>query len=480
MSHKPDPNKNVTLTIDGITVTVPEGTRILEAAKQANVQIPTLCEHPDLCKRALCRICVVEADGRGKLIAACANDVWEGVSIVTNNKRLLEIRKTILELILANHPQDCLFCVRNKNCELQTLAEQFGIRNGDGETPPFDRSEIARKQAACKIDRCSSAEKEIIIFDRNKCVKCGRCVEACQEEQTIRAINTSCRSHEFNVSAPFEQTLESSGCVFCGRCAEVCPVGAIYEKDQTSQVSACINSGRAEGRQTIAQVYPELTAAMDHEFGITNGFDTSRTVTTGKLVAAIKLLGFNKVFDASVAADITNSELENELERRLQNSGNLQSNLPMITGSSESVALFVKNFYPDLAGHLAEGKNPRRVFADTIKKSYAAAEGLDASNITTVSFVYGINQKYGSGGNDFALTAKELARMIKAAGIMIETLPEEPFDTIDVLNQNSAAVSETQEEIVYGFAEARKALEAVRNGEFALKCGAHNWIEIHL
>jgi NADH dehydrogenase/NADH:ubiquinone oxidoreductase subunit G len=217
MSHKPDPNKNVTLTINGISVTVPEGTRILEAAKKANVHIPVLCEHPDLCKRALCRICVVEADGRGKLIAACANDVWEGVKIVTNNLRLIEIRKTIVELILANHPQDCLSCVRNKKCELQTLAAELGVR-----ASPFDRVEEAPRPPV--------VEKELVL-DMDKCIKCCRCVEVCQEVKKIGAINTSSRSKKFEITTPYKQSLEESRCDFCLKCAEVCPVGAIYKRE---------------------------------------------------------------------------------------------------------------------------------------------------------------------------------------------------------------------------------------------------------
>lgn len=220
--HKPDPNVKVNLTINGTPVTVPEGTRILEAAKQANVKIPTLCEHPDLCKRGLCRICVVEADGRGKLIAACANDVWEGVKIVTNNLRLLNIRKTIVELILANHPQDCLTCVRNTKCELQTLAAEMNIRKVPYESVVQQEKEIAEEG---KNDK---GEIVTLVRDMDKCVKCCRCVEACQNVEKIGAINTSYRSKNFSITTPFNQSLKESNCNMCGKCAEVCPVGAIY------------------------------------------------------------------------------------------------------------------------------------------------------------------------------------------------------------------------------------------------------------
>ena len=220
MSHKPDPNKNVNLTINGIPVTVPEGTRIIEAAKKVNVKIPTLCDHPELCRRGWCRICVVECDGRGKLVAACANDVWEGVNIVTNNFRLFDVRKTILELILANHPQECLFCVKNKKCELQRLAENFGIRN-----EPFER--CLHEDDSTNKDIVESNGKTI-VRNMGKCIKCGRCVEACNEHLAF-AINTKGRSHEFTISTPYDRSLSETPCDFCGKCAEVCPVAAFYE-----------------------------------------------------------------------------------------------------------------------------------------------------------------------------------------------------------------------------------------------------------
>jgi len=447
MSHKPDPSKSVNLTIDGVRVTVPEGTRILEAAKKANVKISTLCEHPDLCKRAICRICVVECDGRGKLAAACANDVWEGVSVVTNSLRLFDIRKTILELILANHPQDCLSCVRNTKCELQSLAEAYGIRGSS-----FGRNDGGGKPVI---------ESETIVRDMEKCVKCGRCVEACQEEQTIRAINTSRRSHEYGISAPYNQALEESACVFCGRCAEVCPVGAIYENDRTAEVWASLNDS---GRRTIAQVPEGLVLNVGEDTG---------AVTTGKIVTALKLLGFDKVYDAGVSAEISNSELIEELQKRISAGGKL----PLISGNAEGVNQFVKNFYPDLAGNLAAGRNPRRIFTEVIKSEYAAAEKTDISGIMSVSFVRGIAGKYGAGGKtDIAITAGELARMIKLAGINIAGLSESSFDTVKIdppKRDKWGGPDIIQKEKIRGFAQARKALETVREGKCASK-----WVEI--
>ncbi len=445
--HQPDPNKSVNLTINGIPVTVPEGTRILEAAKKANINIPTLCEHPELCKRALCRICVVECDGRGKLIAACANDVWEGVSIVTNNSRILNIRKTIVELIMANHPQECTFCVRNTKCELQSLTKLYNIVN-----PLF--------QNDC-VDHPPTIESETIVRNMEKCVKCGRCVEACQEVQTIRAINTSHRSKEYEISTPYGQALKESSCVFCGQCASVCPVGAIYEHDQCAEVRAALNDS---GRKTIAQIPPSFVPALENALSLAAG-----TISIGKINFAVKLLGFDQVYDMKTAEASASAEIIGEVKARKDSAGKL----PIISGCAEGVGNFVKNFYPDLESHLTAEKTARRTFASVIKNSYAKESGIELSSITTVSLVPCLAQKYAADKNktDFALTAAEFARMINLAGIIIETLPEEQFDAVNIKlpKQNISVKKET----VCGFAQGRKVMEAIREG----KCNA-DWVEI--
>jgi iron only hydrogenase large subunit-like protein len=459
MSHyQPDPAKSVNLTIDGIPVTVPEGTRILEAAKKVNVNIPTLCEHPDLCKRALCRLCVVECDGRGKLAAACANDVWEGVNVVTNNKRIQNIRKTIIELIMANHPQDCNSCIRSKKCELQALSKRFNILE------PLIQNDCP--------DRLPLVESETIVRNLDKCVKCGRCVEECQEVQTIRAINTSYRSKDYEVSTPYGQTLKDSSCVFCGQCAAVCPVGAIYEHDQSVEVlESLANAASTSGSKSIAQISKAFVSALEREYAFAAG-----TFSTGKIIAALKLLGFYKVYDEEIAAIAVYSEIGGEIQAWQK--GGKQ---PVITGCSEGVGNFVRNFYPDLAVHLTAEETPRRIFASFIKNDLAKSAGLDLSNITSVSFVPCIAQKYTTERDktDFALTAPELARMFKFAGIMIETMPEEPFDTVNanLPNQDNPKGSPKEitvkKERVCGFAQGRKVMETIREG----KCDAQ-WVEI--
>jgi len=458
--HKPDPNVKVNLTIDRIPVTVPEGTRILEAAKQANINIPVLCEHPDLCKRALCRICVVECDGRGKLVAACANDVWEGVNIVTINQRLSLIRKTIVELILANHPQDCLSCVRNKTCELQALALKYCVGASS-----FENS----------VDKSAATiENDTLVRDMSKCIKCGRCVEACQEIQTIGALNTSHRSDEFTVSTAYKQSLKKSPCVFCGQCASVCPVGAIYAHDQTADVQAALNDNN---EKKIALISPVLASAVNTELGFEPG-----TVTAGKLIKAVRLLGFDKVYDASTAADYINSNISREIDKRKENS---YAKLPIISGCSDGVTRFITNFYPDLEFFLASGKNSRHEYASAVKREYAIEAGVNISDVTLVYFVPCIAQKYAARQEKTSLflTAKELARMIKMAGIIVDTLPDDMSEnqadnpcknTFDNINIHIPQPLGAEKKVtVYGYAQARVVMEKIQKGG----CNA-DWVEI--
>jgi NADH-quinone oxidoreductase subunit G/NADP-reducing hydrogenase subunit HndD len=471
MSHyNPDPGKNISLTIDGIPVTVPEGTRILEAARKVNVHIPTLCDHPDLCKRAVCRLCVVECDGRGKLAAACANDVWEGVNIVTHNDRITGIRKMIIELLLANHPQECLNCIRSKNCELQSLAANFGIREQS-----FRHDALNRRPPV--------TENKILVRDMGKCVKCGRCVEACQEIQTVRNLNTSHRGIHYEISTPYGQALVDGLCVFCGQCAAVCPVGAIYEHDQSADVWKILNDSE---RHTAVQITGALGTALDKELGLPPG-----TFTAGNMVTALKRLGFDKVFDTQISMDAASREESDELLNRIQNKGQLKNRkLPIITGCSPGWNKFAENFYPDLAEHFSTCKNYRQIFATFIKTAYTHAKTTVVSITPCVAnkFKYqwpAVNSP-ACHDVDLLLTVNELAQMFRQNGINFAGLPETPFDVIDEAPKTSIApclfkdvhgqrgIQEAEISLggtsvkllfVYGLGNVRTVMDSIRKGE---------------
>ena len=446
MSHyKPDPNKSVNLTIDGRPVTVPEGTTILDAARKVKIEIPNLCNYTGLGKRAVCRLCVVECDGRGKLLPACANTVWEGVRVVTNNLRLLNIRKTIIELLLTNHPPECLGCIKNKKCELQTMAADFGILK-----IPFRRDAADRRKP--KLDGGT------LVRNMTKCVKCGRCVEVCQEVQTVRAINSSHRSFGYEITTPYEQSLSEGPCIHCGQCATVCPVGAIYEHEQNNEVRAALNK---PDQQVVIQFSPSVVMAVNSEMGLPPG-----TITSGKLVTALKWMGFNKVLDAGAGAGITIREEKRELLERIRKG----QKLPMITSCSNGFFNFVDKFYPDLRDHLPSGrKSPQLNFGSLVKARHAASGGTNAdiSKITTVSVMPCISNKYetwqgekkpGSPRDlDFALTVAELVLLINEAGVNMRGLEESPFDTLsgtaetpDSSSGASSAGLEAVVETVYG------------------------------
>jgi iron only hydrogenase large subunit-like protein len=440
MSHIPDPNKNVNLTIDGIAVTVPEGTKILEAARKANVIIPTLCDHPDLCRRAVCRLCVVECDGKGKLLTACANDVWEGVKIVTNNSRIFSIRKTIVELLLANHPQDCLNCAANTDCKLQSFARIYGIRE-----TPFRRGAVNREA----LNRQPVSVDNGLVRDMDKCVKCGRCVEACQEIQTVRAINSSHRSVNYRISTAYNQPYTDSPCVFCGHCETVCPVGAIYEQDQSAEAWAAINDSE---RRTAVQISKMSCTELSNALGLPAG-----TLSPGRTVTALKRLGFDKVYDAQFTIDLAASELCLELKKRDK------KDLPLISACSQSAIKFIENFYPDLAPRLSSCRDMRKIFQFLVKEE----------KTTTISIEPCISNKSirkSADEPDITLTVKELAQMLRLAGIDFASLPESPFDSIkteiDLIDMKKQALDMRAKCLtVNGLGETRKILDSVRKGE---------------
>lgn len=407
-----DPNKMVTIKIDGIPVTVPSGTTIMEAARTIGIKIPSLCHHPDLGVRAFCRVCLVEDSWSRRLKTACNNLVDEAGDITTNSPKVRKARKTILELILANHPQDCLHCEKNGKCELQTLAAEYNIRGNI-----FD-------QVWKPVPKEMS--NPALVRDMTKCIRCGRCVEACQAIQTTNAIGYSGRSVDFKITTAFEKPLSESPCVYCGQCVAVCPVGALYEKDDTQKVWNALDD---PDKFVIVQTAPAVRVAIGEEFGMERG-----AIATGKMVAALRRLGFDKVFDTDFSADLTIMEEGYELLDRIKNGGTL----PMITSCSPGWVNFVEKTYPDLLPNVSSCKSPQQMFGAIAKTYYADKMGIPRDKMFVVSIMPCIAKKYecqrpemnasGYQDVDVVLTTRELAKMIRMAGLDFNFLQEEQFD----------------------------------------------------
>lgn len=404
--------KIINLTINNQKISVPENTTILEAAKKIGVVVPTLCFHPDQSIKANCRVCLVEVKGSKTLSTACSTPVFEGMEVHTNSELARNARKTVLELILANHPQDCLICIRNNNCELQSLANTFGIRNNSF-------SSVVERKA---ID----LKNPSLVRDMSKCIKCGRCVEVCSEIQGINAITSGSRSKEFEITTAFNKPINETKCVLCGQCSLVCPVGAIYEKEDITRVQAALDNPDIH---VVVQTAPAVRVSIGEEFGLAPG-----AVSTGKLVAALHRLGFNKVFDTDFSADLTIMEEGNELLERLQQGGTL----PMITSCSPGWINYIEQFYPELIPHLSTCKSPQQMFGALAKTYYAEKTGISPDKIFVVSIMPCIAKKFESARPemnssgfrdvDAVLTTRELGRMITNAFIDFNVLIDEEFD----------------------------------------------------
>jgi iron-only hydrogenase group A len=403
--------KNCTITIDNKEVTVPEGTSILEAAKKVSINIPTLCNHPDQTVKANCRICLVETKP-GKLETACSTKVRDGMTINTVSKLVRDTQRGVLELILANHPQDCLKCIRNGKCELQKLCEMFHI----------SKSNLEDEIDALEKDESNPS----IVRDHSKCIKCNRCIEVCQEVQGVSILSHAHRSTKYCITPAFEKKLVNTLCVFCGQCTSVCPVGALYEKDDTEKVWNALYN---DNLHVIVQIAPAVRVSIGEEFGAKPG-----TKVTGKVVAALRRFGFDKVFDTDFTADLTIMEEGHELLDRINRGGTL----PMITSCSPGWINYIEGFYPQLLDHLSSCKSPQQMFGALSKTYYAKKLDLDPSQIFTVSIMpctakkYEAERKemssYGYRDVDAVLTTRELARMIKSASIDFLNIEEENFD----------------------------------------------------
>ncbi len=404
--------ENVTLKINNIEVTVPADYTILQAARSANIDIPTLCYLEGMNKLGSCRLCVVEIKGARALQAACVYPVSEGLEVFTNTAAVRRARKANLELILSNHDRSCLTCARNRNCELQALAEEFGI-----DELPFS-GENDRKLS---IDDSSAS----YIRDNNKCVLCRRCVAAC-DNQAVSVISCINRGFETTVNTAFEKPVSEVACIFCGQCINACPTGALTEQPHIPRVLEAIDNPE---KHVVVQTAPAVRAALGEEFGLPMG-----TPVTGKMVTALKILGFDKVFDTDTAADLTIMEEGTEFIERFTK----QEKLPLITSCSPGWVKFCEHNFPEFTDNLSTAKSPMEMFGAVIKSYYAEKNNIDNRDIFSVAIMPCTSKKYeaqreemtssGAFDIDASLTTRELARMIKQAGINFAELPDSEFD----------------------------------------------------
>ncbi len=402
----------VNIKINDKSFSVPKGSTILEAARYAGIEIPTLCYLKDINEIGACRICMVEVKGARSLVTACVFPVAEGMEIYTNTERVRHSRKMTLELILSTHDRKCLSCVRSGNCELQKLCKEFGVEDEgrfDGEIIKYNFDDSAAH----------------MVRDNNKCILCRRCIAAC-DQQGISVIGANARGFDTHVSSAFDKDLADVSCISCGQCIVNCPTGAIVEKDNTAEVLAAINDPE---KFVIVQTAPSIRATLGEAFGMHIG-----TNVEGKMVAALRRLGFDKVFDTDFAADLTIMEEANELIERVQNGGTL----PMITSCSPGWIKYCEHYYPDQIGHLSSCKSPQQMFGAVMKTYYAEKMGIDPKNMFVVGIMPCTAKKFetkrdnqnasGYPDVDVALTTRELARMIESAGIFFKHLPDEKFD----------------------------------------------------
>ena len=398
----------INLTIDGRNIEVREGTTILQAAAKLNIDIPTLCYLKEINEIGDCRMCLVEVEGKRGFATSCIQKVEEGMVVHTKTPEVLEARKTMLDLILSNHHQDCDNCVRKENCELQDLIKQF-----DKEKTVYEGT-----KNTYEIDDKSPS----IVRDPNKCILCRRCVSMCNKVQKIGAIGVTERGFNSCVSTAGHNSLNDVNCTFCGQCIEVCPTGALREKDSTQIVWDKIND---KNTYVIVQTAPSVRVALGEEFGMPIG-----TNVEGKMVNALKQMGFDKVFDTNTGADFTIVEEGTEFIKRLQNN----DNLPMITSCCPGWVKYIEMNYPENIGHLSSCKSPHEMFGALLKTYYAEKEGLDSSKIFVVSVMPCIAKKYERQREemkqdvDAVITTRELARMIKQAKIDFVNLEDAKFD----------------------------------------------------
>ncbi len=402
----------VNIKINNKPYTVPKGSTILEAARIAGIEIPTLCYLKEINEIGACRLCMVEVKGARSLVTACVFPVNEGMEIFTNTEKVRNSRKMTLELILSTHDRKCLSCVRSGNCELQKLCKEFGVDDEgrfDGEVIKYNFDDSAAH----------------MVRDNNKCILCRRCIAAC-DQQGISVIGANARGFDTHVSSAFDKDLADVSCISCGQCIVNCPTGAIVEKDDTAKVLEAINDPE---KFVIVNTAPSIRATLGEAFGMHIG-----TNVEGKMVAALRRLGFDKVFDTDFAADLTIMEEANELIERVKNGGVL----PMITSCSPGWIKYCEHYYPEQIPHLSSCKSPQQMFGAIMKTYYAEKLGMDPKNMVVVGVMPCTAKKFetkrddqaasGYPDVDIAITTRELARMIESAGIFFKHLPDEKFD----------------------------------------------------
>lgn len=406
--------ETVNIKINGMDVAAPKGSTILEAAKLAGIDIPTLCYLKDINEIGACRICIVEVKGAKSLVASCVYPINEGMEVWTNSPKVLNSRKRTLQLILSNHDRKCLSCVRSGNCELQHLCKALHVD---------DENYYEGEKTHYEIDNSAAH----MYRDNNKCILCRRCSAVCENVQGIGVIGPNERGFQTNISSAFYMGLGETSCVSCGQCISVCPTGAISEKDCTDQVLEALND---KSKHVIVQTAPAVRAGLGEAFGYPIG-----TNVEGKMVAALRRLGFAKVFDTDFAADLTIMEEATEFLDRVQNGGVL----PMITSCSPGWIKYCEHYFPDMTENLSSCKSPQQMFGATAKTYYAEKMGIDPKDIVMVSVMPCTAKKFEIGRDnenaagvpdvDIAITTRELARLIDRAGLNFQALPDESFDS---------------------------------------------------
>jgi len=402
----------IDIQVNGRTIQARKGEMLLSALKRAGIHVPTLCHMENLFPSGACRMCVVQVDGRPGLAPSCALPVAEGMEVETHSPRVVRARKTIVELLLADHPDDCLYCVRNRDCELQELAENLGVRQ--------------RRYAGAKNESHLDTSSPSIVRDPAKCILCGRCVRVCEEVQGVSAIDFIGRGSKAEIGTAFDEGLNVSSCINCGQCVMVCPTGALREQSDIKQVVDALND---PDMFVVVQHAPSVSVSLAEEFGMKPGLDVC-----GKMTAVLRRLGFDRVFDTAFTADLTIMEEASELAHRIRTGGKL----PMMTSCSPGWIKYVETFHPDFIDNLSTCKSPQQMLGAVVKSCFAEKDGLDPKKIFSVSVMPCTAKKFEAQRDEMApggvpdidavLTTRELARMIRMRGLDINTAEPESAD----------------------------------------------------